>query len=166
MVRFALATGLRQGNIISLEWSQVDMIAGRAWMHADQSKSGNAIPVPFNSDAREIIREQIGKHERLVFAGWKGISQDVWKGALKRAGIERFRWHDLRHTWASWHMQSGTDLNALLELGGWSCIEMVRKCAHLGQQHLLDHAERIAGLGTKLAQSPVTSLAAKREEVG
>ena len=82
--RFALATGLRKGNIINLEWSQVDMVAGIAWIHPDQSKSGNAIPVPLNSDAREIIRGQIGKHERLVFAGWRGISQDVWKGALKR----------------------------------------------------------------------------------
>jgi len=151
---------------INLEWSQVDMVAGIAWIHPDQSKSGNAIPVPLNSDAREIIRGQIGKHERLVFAGWRGISQNVWKGALKRAGIERLRWHDLRHTWASWHVQSGTDLNGLLELGGWSCIEMVRKYAHLGQRHLVEHAERVAVLGTKLAQRASPSLAAERDKVG
>jgi hypothetical protein len=52
---------LRQGNIISLEWSQVGMVAGIAWIHPDQSKSGNAIPVPLNSDAREIIRGQRDK---------------------------------------------------------------------------------------------------------
>jgi len=50
---------------------------------------------------------------------------------LKRAGIDDFRWHDLRHTWASWHVQNGTPLNMLKELDGWSDIQMVLKFGHL-----------------------------------
>ncbi len=45
--------------------------------------------------------------------------------ALRRAEIENFRWHDLRHTWASWHVQNGTSLQELQQLGGWSSFEMV-----------------------------------------
>lgn len=50
--------------------------------------------------------------------------------------IANFRWHDLHHTWASWHVQSGTPLQVLKELGGWETIEMVQKYAHLAADHL------------------------------
>ena len=66
--------------------------------------------------------------------------------ALERAGIESFRWHDLRHTWASWHVQKGTPLHALQELGGWSDIRMVQKYAHLAPEHLAEYAERLSAL--------------------
>ena len=69
----------------------------------------------------------------------------AWRAALKRAGIEDFRWHDLRHTWASWHVQAGTPSHALQELGGWECAEMVRKCAHLSSDHLAEYADRMSG---------------------
>ena len=65
---------------------------------------------------------------------------------LKRAGIEDFRWHDLRHTWASWHVQNGTPLFALQELGGWESPEMVRRYAHLSAEHLAPYADRLSAL--------------------
>ena len=55
---------------------------------------------------------------------------------MERVGITDFRWHDLRHTWASWHVQNGTPLFALQELGGWESAEMVRRYAHLAADHL------------------------------
>jgi hypothetical protein len=61
-------------------------------------------------------------------------------------GIENFRWHDLRHTWASWHVQAGTPLHVLQELGGWECVEMVRKYAHLSTEHLADYVDRLSSL--------------------
>lgn len=64
---------------------------------------------------------------------------------LERAGIEDFRWHDLRHTWASWHVQNGTPLYVLPELWGWESPEMVRKYAHLSCEHLAPYAERLSG---------------------
>lgn len=73
-------------------------------------------------------------------------STTAWKLALARAGIERtFRWHDLRHTWASWHVQQGTPLRELMELGGWASYEMVLRCAHLGAYRLSGAACRIDG---------------------
>ena len=59
------------------------------------------------------------------------------------AGIADFRWHDLRHTWASWHVQSGTPLHALRELGGWSTTQMVQRYAHLSAEHLAECANRL-----------------------
>lgn len=76
------------------------------------------------------------------------VNTKAWRAALKRAGIADFRWHDLRHTWASWHVQAGTPLHALQELGGWECAEMVRRYAHLSSEHLAVYAERMSGTTT------------------
>lgn len=72
-----------------------------------------------------------------------------------RAGIENFRWHDLRHTWASWLAQQGAPMNVLQELGGWEPEEMVRRYAHLSKPQLLEHAELASNvfISTNLAQS-------------
>ncbi|EPY6620815.1 site-specific integrase, partial [Shigella flexneri] len=67
----------------------------------------------------------------------------AWKAALRRAGIDDFRFHDLRHTWASWLVQAGVPLSVLQEMGGWESIEMVRRYAHLAPNHLTEHARQI-----------------------
>lgn len=59
------------------------------------------------------------------------VNTTSWRKALKRAGITNFRWHDLRHTWASWLVQRRVPLFVLQELGGWQSAEMVRRYAHL-----------------------------------
>jgi len=56
------------------------------------------------------------------------------------------------NTWASWHAQSGTPLQVLQEMGGWETADMVRRYAHLGAEHLVEHAARISGRVTFLAQ--------------
>ncbi len=144
MVRFSLATGLRESNVTHLQWSQLDMQRRCAWVLADQAKAGKAIPVPLNDDAMEVLADQVGKHDVRVFT-YKGqvvndANTKAWRKALVRAGIEDFRWHDLRHTWASWHVQAGTPLQVLMELGGWSDISMVLKYAHLSSTHLEEYA--------------------------
>lgn len=73
----------------------------------------------------------------------KGISSSVWQRALNLAQIEDFRWHDLRHTWASWLVQSGTPLSVLQEMGGWESVSMVQRYAHLAPEHLHRYSERI-----------------------
>lgn len=187
VVGFALATGLRERNITQLEWSQVDLARSMAWIHADQAKAERPISVPLNGHAMVILRQQVGKHPVRIFtfgrkpfdrAGGKG-----WRKALDRAGLrafhdpdsrntgytypsrpldeyvfEDFRFHDLRHTWASWHIQAGTRIEELKELGGWASLEMVQRYAHLSADHLRDAAERIVrpnDFGTKLVQSDI-----------
>lgn len=70
----------------------------------------------------------------------------AWRAALKRPGIEDFRFHDLRQTWASGLIQAGVPLSALQEMGGWESIEMLRRYAHLAPNHLTEHARKIDSL--------------------
>lgn len=113
--------------------------------------------VPLNEDALAVLRAQLGEHKVYVFT-FQGKPVDrcstrAWKQAVVRAGIDRsFRWHDLRHTWASWHVQSGTRLQELMELGGWSSYEMVLRYAHLATENLREAACPIND--TNLAQRP------------
>ena len=100
-----------------------------------------------NKQALSILKNQIGKNPTYVFT-YKGnrirqCNTKAWKKALDRAGIENFRWHDLRHTWASWYVQNGTSLQELQQLGGWSSFEMVLRYAHLSSEHLRSAANRI-----------------------
>ncbi len=104
---FSLMTGLRQSNVLMLEWGQVDLERGVAWIYADQAKAGKPIGVPLNATAISVLLKHRSKHPYRVFTRngepISSINNSTWKRALKRAGINDFRWHDLRHTWASWH---------------------------------------------------------------
>ena len=72
---------------------------------------------------------------------WKS----AWYRALDDAEL-KYRWHDLRHTWASWHRQSGTPTHELQRLGGWRSSVMVERYAHLAPDHLTKAASRIDSL--------------------
>lgn len=150
MVRFSLETGLRKANVTGLQWSQLDLIRRTAWIHPDQAKARKAIAVPLSIAAVKVIREQIGKHPTHVFS-YKGnsviqVNTKSWRAALTKVGINEFRWHDLRHTWASWHVQAGTPLHVLQELGAWESVEMVRKYAHLSSDHLTQYVDRFSSI--------------------
>jgi integrase len=142
MAEFSLQTGLRRANVFGLEWSQIDLPRKMAWIHPDQAKARKAIPVPLSTVALKILNNQKdqNQHPTHVFSNdhkkINRINAKTWKRALKQAGIENFRWHDLRHTWASWHVQNGTPLYVLQELGGWASSEMVQQYAHLSSEHL------------------------------
>jgi integrase len=148
MAIFALATGLRQSNVLRLEWSQLDLERELGWIHADQAKGRRTISFPLGGAAKQVLLQRLGKHPRRVFLGpdglpmdsWPSAAQQAWKKACRASGIGDFRWHDLRHTWASWHVQKGTPLLALKELGGWETLEMVKKYAHLSTDHLKTYA--------------------------
>lgn len=148
LVIFSLCTGLRKSNVIGLKWSQIDLKRRVAWYYADETKSGRELGCALNDTAMSIIEKNLNRHREYVFLNSKGrpvkaISHRMWSVALKRAGISNFRWHDLRHTWASWLVQSGVSLAALQEMGGWESIEMVQRYAHLSSEHLHSDASKI-----------------------
>lgn len=150
MAEFTLATGLRLSNVTGLRWNQIDLGRRLAWIHADQNKSKKDLSVPLNDSAVAVLRRCWGQHAEFVFT-YNGVPvkrPDIltWQRACRKAGIADFRWHDLRHTWASWHVQAGTSLQTLMELGGWSSYDMVLRYAHLAGEHLHSAASNVVTL--------------------
>jgi integrase len=146
LVRFALATGCRAREITGLEWERVDLDRQTAWLN--QTKNGTPRGVPLNRDAVAVLEGERGKHPRYCFTfrgepiRWQ-VSNSAWLTALKKAGIQDFRFHDLRHTWASWHRQAGTSCDELKDLGGWKTRQMVDRYAKFATEHLAVAASRI-----------------------
>jgi integrase len=164
---FALATGLRQKNVTHLRWEDVDMARAVMWVHPDMAKGGKPIGIPLSGDAMAILVTQTDKHAEWVFP-YKGRGRKeggpvtkiktAWQLAMERAGLGYFeRWedddgkahkkwhgefvfHGLRHTWASWHVMSGTPLEVLQKLGAWEDPRMVQNYAHLAPEYLASFA--------------------------
>lgn len=150
MMRFTLATGLREQNVVGLEWSEVAFEKRMVIIPKEKVKTKQDLGIPLSNDAVVVLRECQGIHPRWVFS-YNGdrvmkANTAAWRKALKRAGISNFRWHDLRHTWASWHVQSGTPLHVLKELGGWSSMDMVLRYGHLDTDHLAEFVNNSSSL--------------------
>jgi integrase len=94
-----------------------------------------------------VLESQFGKHSVRGFTfkdqPIASANTVAWKKALKRAGIEDFRWHDLRHTWATWLRKAGTPTHELQRLGGWKTAAMVERYAHVAQDDLEYAASRL-----------------------
>lgn len=151
--RLAAETGLRMRSQAKLEWSRVDLRRRRAWVPGYQMKGGRKpLGLPLSREAVRILRalrRQGGAGATYVHE-WNGKPVDdfntkAFKDAVTAAGVAPLRWHDLRHTWASWHVMEGTTLQDLMHLGGWSSLAMVLKYAHLAPDHLAKAAERLSG---------------------
>lgn len=148
-VAFAVATGLRMRNITRLTWSQINIQKREMWINAPDAKAKRSIPVPLTKNAFAIIQSQMGQHLERVFT-YRGRPYDrvnprTLKSAARRAGIDKkVTAHLFRHTFASWHVMSGTSLLELKELGGWQKLESVLIYAHLSAEHLRSAAENLA----------------------
>lgn len=93
----------------------------------------------------------IGAHEGQPVTRTK---TKAWDAAVKRAGCpEGLRWHDLRHTWATWHAMAETPLEVLRELGGWASMDMVQRYSHFSPGHLAQYAGRVARGGHEIGHS-------------
>lgn len=142
MVLVALNTGMRRNALFSLRWEDIDFQAGTIFLRADAAKSKKHMIIPMNATVRETLtawKEQERKDSGLVFAnpltGKKFDNcNNSWKSLLKAAGIEKFRWHDMRHDFASRLVMNGVDLNTVRELLGHSDIKMTMRYAHLAPE--------------------------------
>lgn len=155
MADFAIATGLRQANVFWLEWAQVDAGRRKAWVHAEDAKGREPIGIPLSDAAMAVLEQQRGKSDVWVFPMADGnplpkLKTRDWKAVVRRADIAYCTWHDLRHTWATWHLMGGTPLEVLQKLGGWRDLRMVLRYAHLAESFV----DRFAGNAQPYAPHP------------
>jgi integrase len=138
----SLNTGLRQGELLSLSWSDINLDGRSLSIKGSNAKSGKTRHIPLNSEAVTALnlwRQQSAVANVLVFPGATGKRivdvKTAWAKLLRDAKIERFRWHDMRHDFASRLVTAGVDLNTVRELLGHSDIKMTLRYAHLAPEH-------------------------------
>jgi site-specific recombinase XerD len=161
IVEFAFNTGLRQSEQFGLRWEHVNL-ANRV-LTIPRSKHGGARHVPLNDTATAILRALPSRfNSRWVFPNRTGKSplnatnfrQRVFNPAVRSAGIENLRWHDLRHTFASRLAMKGVDLNSIRELMGHKTLAMTLRYAHLSQSHLHQAVKQLDGGGSSGGSTP------------
>ncbi|MGV7227076.1 MAG: site-specific integrase [Nitrospirales bacterium] len=166
---FALNTGLRQGEILDLQWPMVDLF--RNTLTIAEQKNQAIDTLPLNHTAVEVLQERAAVRHRgspFVFGSWNGTKRlarnllRAFYDACRHAKIEQFRFHDTRHTFASRLVQRGVDLYAVQKLGRWKSVVMVMRYAHHNVETLrpgverLDEADR--KISTNLAQWPKSAV--------
>jgi len=154
VVVLALSTGMRQGEIMGLTWDTVDLNLGRAILH--ETKNGERRAVAITGHALELLKE-LSKVRRidsnLLFPPHKITPQksmdlrSPWESALKKAEIEDFHFHDLRHSAASYLAMNGASLAEIAEVLGHKTLQMVKRYAHLSEGHT---ARVVASMNDKI----------------
>ena len=141
---FALDTGARAGEQKALEWGDLDFRNGKVIIrrshvrgNIEPPKSGRIRSVPMTERLKRTLKAHRHLKGDLVFCRKEGarLTTDdlhtvLWR-SLRRAGLRRVRWHDLRHTWASQLASAGVPLLQIMEWGGWTSLAMVQRYAHL-----------------------------------
>lgn len=154
IVVLALSTGMRSGEVLSLTWDRVDLKAGRITL--EQTKNGERRAVPIVGHAAELLRERAKVRRldtNLLFPSKRKAKQgqaikpisirNVWLAAVDKARIEDFRFHDLRHSAASYMLMNGASIGELAEVLGHKTLQMVKRYSHLSDSHTRELVERM-----------------------
>jgi integrase len=144
VVLTALSTGCRQGELLNLTWPNVDL--QRGFIRLLDTKNDERRAVPLHGPARLEV-ERLSKVRKIdddrVFPLTANQLRGPWEAALKEAGVKDFRFHDLRHTAASYLAMSGATLAEIAEVLGHKTLAMVKRYAHLSEQHTSEVVERM-----------------------
>ena len=140
IVVLALSTGMRRGEITGLTWGNVELDKGKIILH--ETKNGERRVVAIAGLALQLLKEyeKVRRIDTLMLFSGKGniYPFDVrssWARALKMAGIQDFKFHDLRHSAASYLVMNGASLSEIAEVLGHKTLAMVKRYAHLSEAH-------------------------------
>ncbi len=151
LVLLALLTGARQGELLALRWRDLDLAGGRAILEDTKNGERRALTLaPAAVAALRALPRRLGNE--LVFPDRRGratFPRESWERAVAAAALEDFRFHDLRHTFASYALSAGASLGELAHLMGHKTLAMVKRYAHLERHRAAAVAmavgERVAG---------------------
>jgi len=135
-IRVSLETGLRRGELLALDWSDVNLEAKRLTVRSAYTKSGKARHIPLDAEATAVLErwhKQTGGEGRLFP---HDSVRKSWERLVEQAKITDFHWHDLRHDFASQLVMGGIDLNTVRELLGHASLAMTLRYSHLAPEHL------------------------------
>lgn len=144
-------TGLRKSNVLNLQWSQVHFKAGTIYI--PETKSGERLTVPMNQVVMDTLKDLRRRNlsNLYVFCNKNGKPygdvKKAFKAACEKAGIKDFRFHDLRHCFASHLVMKGASLNDVRELLGHKSTKMTLRYAHLSGQHKKDVVDLLSTHG-------------------
>ncbi len=146
IVVVALSTGARRGELLNLRWKDVDF--PRGFIRLEETKNRERRAVPLTSHAMEVMRglasiRKIDDDRVFPFKFGVGSLRASWEQALIEAKIDDFRFHDLRHTAASYLAMNGATLAEIAEVLGHKTLQMVKRYAHLTEQHTSRVVERM-----------------------
>lgn len=149
IVLMAITTGARRGELLSLTWGDVNLERRIAHVHATKNGHPRALPL-VDQVVTELRRFASERPQALLFAGKSRTGrprhfETSWRHALARAGIERFRFHDLRHTCASYLAQNGASLLEIADVMGHRQLAMVKRYAHLTTDTKAKLVNRVLG---------------------
>ncbi|MFC1665214.1 tyrosine-type recombinase/integrase [Pseudomonadota bacterium] len=157
IVLLAMNTGLRRGEVLGLRWSDIDLVDRSLTVRASDAKSGQTRHIRLNAEAVDVLNKwRESSTAELVFPGIDGQQmghiQRSWGGLLKAADIHGFRFHDLRHHFASRLVMAGASLYAVQKLLGHSDITMTQRYAHLAPEHLQETVDLLNNNARHLSQ--------------
>ena len=167
LIGMAVETGMRLEELLSLKWEQVDLDRREVRLTVTKSSKPRVIPLSDRAVATVAASPCIAASP-YVFSNpqtgrrYRNLRHSFRK-ACSRAGISDFRWHDLRHTFASWHVQSGTDLYRLSRILGHSTLQMSARYAHLATEHL-HQAVRDMATSMATAASDISRASPSRDD--
>jgi integrase len=131
-VLLSMNTGMRRGELLALRWANVDMKGKQITIEGSTAKSQQTRHIPLNDEALDVLKhwkKQAPENERVMPV--ETSFRKAWIALLGRARITKFRWHDLRHHFASRLVQAGVPLNTVRELLGHASMAMTLRYAHL-----------------------------------
>jgi len=149
IVVLALSTGARRGEIMGLRWKDVDLKAGRAILHETKNSERRALGV--SGLALDLLKQHAKIRQfdsELVFPDSRDGSKpwpldSTWRKALKKSEIEDFRFHDLRHSAASYLAMNGATTADIAAILGHKTLAMVKRYSHLSDSHVFTVVERM-----------------------
>jgi integrase len=149
MVLLSLNTGMRRGELFRLRWVDVNFQTKTLTVRGATAKSGQTRHIPLNTEAMMVLRawHQQTPETALVFPGKQGEPLDnvrkAWGALVRAAEMHQFRWHDLRHTFASRLVMAGVPLNTVRELLGHTTPSMTLHYAHFAPDHKAEAVNRL-----------------------